>query len=133
MYLSHIDIKDAAYRLVKSSPLPLLISGEIYKDTRPLNSEKEDISISVLSGNVAQIQEFLLNVNLFVPDIRRGNEDIEDTARLRVLAQECIKAFSSNVQDDRIWFSLDSQSIMAVEDMPFHFINNRIRAKCLTI
>lgn len=131
MILSDIDIKDAVYRLIAGSSLPNLISGKVYKDTRPANSELEDISISVLAGDAAQIQEFVLNVNLFVPDIDRGNEHVENTGRLRTLASECISLMEHKIVD-RFWFKLESQRIMAVEEADFHFINNRLSVRVCT-
>lgn len=132
MLLSDVDIKDATYELILNGELSNLINGSVYKDARPMNSDKEDISISVLAGDASEIQEFILNVNVFVPDIHRGNENVENTERLRLLARECLKVFQSDVKNDRVWFVLDSQRIMAVEDAGFHFINNRVLAKCYT-
>lgn len=131
MILSDIDIKDAVYRLIAGSCLPRMISGSVYKDARPANSSLEDIAIAVIAGDAAQTQEFILNVNLFVPDVNRGDEHIEDTKRLRVLANECIALMESNVIGG-MRFSLDSQRIMAVPDIDFHFINNRLVVRCYT-
>ena len=129
MILSDIDIKDAVYMLIKESKLPKMIGGLVYKDTRPSSSVDEDISISVLAGDASQIQEFILNVNVFVPDVMRGNDAIENTMRLRKLARECICVMGERVVDG-IYYKLESQRIMAVEGAAFHFINNRLTARC---
>ena len=131
MILSDIAIKDEVYKLLSGSSLPSMISGRVYKDARPTNSSKEDIAISVLAGDASQTQEIILNVNLFVPDVKRGNEHIENTARLRTLANECISVMHEKVVGG-IWFRLEAQRIMAVQDVDFHFINNRLIARCYT-
>lgn len=127
MMVSDIDIKDIAYRLVSVSPLKGMISGRVYKDGRPMNSGKEDIAIAVLAGDAAQSQEFALVINLFVPDGNLHNDSVESTKRLRLLCSECIKAFES-VHFEKVWFHLESQRVMAVDDVDEHFISNKVIA-----
>lgn len=127
--VTDIDIKDAVYALISSSELPSLISGHVYKDSRPLNSDKEDISISVLAGDAAQAQSFVLNVNLFVPDVNRGNDHIEDSPRLRTLCSKCAEVLHNKVVGG-FWYRLDWQRVMAVNEADFHFINNRLNVAC---
>lgn len=131
MTYSDIAIKDFVYGLVASSELASTISGRVYKDSRPMNSEVEDVSISVLSGDAAQLQQFILNVNVFVPDVNRGNEHIEDTKRLRTLCTKCLALFAEKVYADKL-LRLDSQRVMKVNDADFHFINNRLYIRCCT-
>lgn len=125
--ISDIDIKDIAYRLVESSRLKGLVSGRIYKDARPMNSSKEDISIAVLSGDAAQSQEFVLVFNLFVPDSDRGGDSVESSKRLRLLCSECIDILGS-AHFEKVWFRLESQRVLSVDGADTHFISNRVIA-----
>lgn len=131
---SDIDIKDSLYALIKTlsggdgKTLPDSVSGRMYKDFRPINSSVEDIVISILDGGRGQIQEFTANVNIYVPDIRRGNEFIENTVRLRVLASLAIEILE-HINDGNLLVDMQSQRCMPVEDIHFHCINNRLRIK----
>ena len=125
MRLTDIDIKDTIYQLLRAKGLHEEISGRIYKDMRPANSLLEDVEISVLAGDARQLQEFTLNVNVFVADIKRGDEEVENTARLRVLCS----LFEEALESDMFWISLESQRVMKLNDSAMHVINNRISAK----
>lgn len=125
--VSDIDIKDVTYRLVNASPLKRMINGGVYKDGRPMNSGKEDIAIAVLAGDSAQSQEFALVINLFVPDINRGDEPVEDAKRLRLLCSECIDTFGS-AHFEKVWFHLDSQRVMSADGADEHFVSNKVIA-----
>ena len=128
MIFSDIDIKDTIYRLLREKRLHVIVSGNIYKDMRPANSQLEDVEISVLAGDASQLQEFTLNVNVFVADIKRGDEYVENTARLRTLCSAFADALESEMFE-KCWVSLMSQRVMKVQDTALHVINNRIAAK----
>ncbi len=92
-----------------------------------MNSKKEDISISVLAGDAAQSQEFSLVVNLFVPDGNKVDASVEQSKRLRTLCSECINVFE-NAHFEKVWFHLESQRVMSVDDTDMHFIYNKVIA-----
>lgn len=129
MIHTDIDIKDELYAWIKASALASAISGSVYKDLRPLNSEKEDITIAVLARDAgSQIQEATVNVNIYVPDIRRGKEAIEDTKRLRALCTEAATLFEYYHTGNRI-VSLASQEVFKANGIDWHVINNRLSVK----
>ena len=129
MIHTDIDIKDALHSWIVRSTLATSVSGKVYKDARPLNSKVEDIVIAVLARDAGyQIQEATVNVNVYVPDIRRGQEAIEDTARLRTLATACASLFEYRHEGDVI-YALASQEIMKANGIDWHVINNRIQIK----
>ena len=126
--LSEVDIKDLVYRYLVSANLDDTVSGGIYKDARPMNSMLEDVEITVLTSSIAQNQTFIVNVNVFVPDVIRGDEYIEDTPRLRTLSS----AFMTKLLDFNeigYFIQCESQRIYKVNDTDFHVINNRINIK----
>lgn len=126
MIRTDIDIKDALWSWISGSSLAGEVSGGVYKDKRPLNSSKEDIVIAVIARDAgAQVQRATANVNIYVADIRRGQEAIEDTARLRVLCGEAADLFGYRHEGDAI-YELDSQEVMEVAGADWHVINNRL-------
>ena len=128
MIRTDIDIKDLLYQWVNGSNLASEISGKVYKDKRPLNSEKEDAIIAVIGRDARQIQEAIVNVNVYVADLRRGQEAIEDTARLRTLCSLCANLFEYSHFGDWIC-ELDSQETMEAGGIDWHIINNRLRLR----
>lgn len=126
MIHTDIDIKDALHSWIILSDLAKAVSGKVYKDQRPLNSTKEDIIIAVIARDAdTQIQRATANVNIYVPDVRRGKEAIEDTARLRTLCTTAATLFEYHDVGDAI-YELDSQEVMAIPGVDWHVINNRI-------
>jgi hypothetical protein len=128
MIRTDIDIKDLLYQWVNGSNLASEISGKVYKDKRPLNSEKEDAIIAVIGRDARQIQEAIVNVNVYVADKRRGKEAIEDTIRLRTLCTICANLFEYSHFGDWIC-ELDSQEVMEAGGIDWHIINNRLRLR----
>lgn len=122
---SDIDIKDDVYMFIKGSPLAKAVNGKLSKTIRPAKSNKEDIIISILSNQNAQMQEAFVNVNIYVKDLVKDNQYEEDTVRLR----ELCKIAESTLKVGRgecFRFTLDSQRVMEVNGMKEHFINNKL-------
>ena len=125
MILTEIEIKDKIYLLLREKGLHSEITGRIYKDSRPDNSKLEDVEIHVLASNARQNQEAALNVNVFVYDVNRGDESIENTQRLRQLGRTFHDALLSNVFEG-FKIVLESQHVDKIADRPIHVITNRL-------
>lgn len=131
MKLTPIELKDSIYLLLRAKSLHEAVSGRIYKETRPENSILEDVEISILDSDASQVQSFDVNVNVFIPDVPRGDEMIEDTPRLRTLCRTFSDALESNVSDGyRI--VLAKQQVFKVNERPIHVINNRLTVNYCT-
>ena len=129
MIRTDIDIKDLLWSWINASELASAITGKVYKDQRPLNSEKEDAIIAVIGRDAdSQIQEAIVNVNVYVKDKQRGYEPIENTARLRTLCTTCANLFEYEHFGDWIC-ELDSQEVMEAGGIDWHIINNRLRLR----
>ena len=100
MIHTDIDIKDELYAWIHASELAGMVSGEVYKDQRPLNSNKEDIIIAV----------------------------IENSARLRTLCTEAAALFEYRHTGDCI-ISLASQEIFKANGIDWHVINNKLSVR----
>lgn len=122
---SDIDIKDDIFMFIKGSELENSVTGKLSKTIRPSNSNDEDIVISILSNQNAQIQEAFINVNIYVPDLIRGGQSEENTIRLRELCN-LSKTLLEVGRGNDFRFQLDSQRVMQVQGKDEHFINNKL-------
>ena len=124
---SDILIKDDLSGFIKGSRLATSVTGKVCKTSvRPKDSDKEDVVISVVTNMNGQIQEAVVNVNIYVKDdyIKTTGQYQEATIRLRELcsiASETLEVGNGN--DFR--FTLESQKVLAVETNE-HVINNRL-------
>ena len=139
MILTELNIIDAFYSYISSSPLKSMVTGKIYRMPRPINSSVEDVVISVLATGNGQIQPFTLNVNVYVPDIKRGKEFILNEERLSPLMREAINVlehgkivYEMNGNQYDIIFDLQSQKIYEVSGADFHAINHKIDVRVYT-
>lgn len=128
MKITPIELKDKIYLILLEKKLDVAISGRIYKEPHPANSMLEDVEISILDGTADQIQDFIVNVNVFVQDIRRDDEMIENDPRLRQLGRAFQDALESYVLNGYN-ITLEKQQVFKVRDRDIHVINNRLSVR----
>jgi hypothetical protein len=84
---AHQILDDVVSRL-KSAGFDGVIGGRIYKKKRPDNSTAEDCVVSFKAGIDGQIQNGVVTINVYVPNIRGEDEDqgslVENVARTRL-------------------------------------------------
>lgn len=122
---SEIEIKDELFAYLKTTTLVTSCTGVLSKTIRKANSQDEDIIISVISSNVSQTQEAIININIYVQDLIKENQHIENSTRLRTLANLCKTYLRSIVGSDFIC-NLTEQKIIASNESNEHLINNRM-------
>lgn len=125
---SNAEVKDLVFALIKGSNLEraiAIIGGALYKDQRPTNSDKEDIVISVLDGLNGEFQELILNVNIYVHDLDRDNDKVENAPRIRQLSKLAIDLLEEYYSDD-CRLKIEKQLVFKVEGVDEHCINNKI-------
>ena len=131
---SNTEIKDILYTILKESELYREVAsrgGDVYTDARPTNSGKEDITILILDSLAGgDSQEFVPNINTYVPDVERNKQMIEDTPRIRHLSRLAISLFENYTTSD-YQFSLENQPVFKVNGAEEHCINNRLTFKHL--
>lgn len=120
-----IEIMDLVWTYVKSSPLAENINGKCYKGRRPGESNTEDLCISVLANQNGEFQEAYINVNIYVPDLRRRTAYESDDARLRELCRLSDDVLDLRFGDGWRW-KMDSQRVYAVDGRNEQMINNRL-------
>lgn len=117
------QIQGDVYQLLKDSTLYTMISGEVYRQGyRPRNSQLEDAVVIFTTGLPTEIQEGVVTVQLFVPDIDPFDngvlvEDGERTEEMERLAQEWVDSLSCEVSN--YYFELQ-QTICTDEEEEIH-------------
>ncbi|MCI2145846.1 MAG: hypothetical protein LKK08_06325 [Bacteroidales bacterium] len=124
------DIKSIVYKVVKGSDLANEVDGVVTKLNRPLNSSKEDIVISVLtSGSIGKYQHCVVNLNIYVPDIKEDGQYEPDTARLEKLEKMAFALFKEcqgRYDDEDYKITADKQHTEKVNGKDEHFINTQL-------
>jgi hypothetical protein len=110
--------------------------GKLCKYKRPLNSAQEDVVINGLPLVKDDVDEAVLNVNIYVPNLKLPDENDKsqpDNARLLVLSKLGNRAFTDNADEDgEIWadageycFKYQQDTVME-DDNNQHYVNFRI-------
>lgn len=118
------------FNILKESEIT--ISGNIYIDSRPLNSEKEDIVVRTLAMNGGQRQAGVVNVNIHVPNLHLiGDNTQPDRKRLNTIGNACLNAL------DDVWgrnYNFHLQNAGTIEgDGKDWFLNIRVRFHSIRI
>lgn len=124
-----LQVIQTLYNHVTASPLKGAISGDVYKGSRPLNSESEDVTINSLPITADQLQKCIVNVNVFVPDLTvntgAGETREPDFARLEVLegiALSSLKEYQSLTHS----FYVQQSTLFKDNESNSHYINIRV-------
>ena len=127
---SDILIKDDVYAFIKKSPLSDAVTGKICKQgVRTKGSNLEDVVIAVVANMNGQIQEAVVNVNIYVKDdIKSDGQNQEATIRLRQLCEIASDTIEVGRGED-FRFTLESQHVIEVQGTKEHVINNRLNYK----
>lgn len=123
-----VEIRQDIRAIVAASEIASSISGSVRIIPRATGSKLEDCVISVLDGDNGQIQDAIVNVNVYVPNITSGGDSVENVSRTKPLAKTC-EAVLDRGSGEGFRFHLEKQRILPVNGKDEHVINNRIRYK----
>jgi hypothetical protein len=125
-----LDLVDVVYNELKSGPLKTAINGGVYKYTRPLNSSLEDVVINSLPITNEQLQQAIVNVNVFVPnqDLSIGGtqNNTADHVRLKTLAALAVEELKDNISGDYTW-DVQQQTVIQDDESDSYYINIRLQ------
>lgn len=126
-----LDIEADIYALVTESALASMTEGGIYrKDTRPLNSEAEDIIVAFVGGVDGQEQEGIVNVNYYVSNIDNGSgKKVPNLARVTEVAQALQSFIEGAVLENYDMWPDTQITAYKVLDTEQHCVNLRIAYK----
>ena len=123
--ISDEEIKGQMRKYIISSGILSSVNGAFITTTRPENSCKEDVVISVLDNRNDEFQQITINVNVYVRDINPQGYYEEDGLRLKELSLKCKTLFDKKSLD-LLLFSEYQQRVFKNESTNEHFINNKI-------
>jgi hypothetical protein len=114
------------YRHIVTTSLAAAITGKVHKSTdREPNSVSEDIVIKALANSPKQVQQTIVNVNIYVPDNLDDGQYVKNGARcdqLEEIACNDLEVFW--IGPARV--HLEEQHTYKVEDARCHVINCRM-------
>lgn len=108
------------------------INGGVYKMERPINSELEDVVINSLPLSGTQVQEGVLNINIYVKNLALNtgsstSDEQPDTKRITELSKLAMLDFADYWSPNADYaFELENTALYSEENKQ-HYINLRIR------
>jgi len=140
MGFTSIEVVNVLFQHIENSVLVNSLkkpNGKLCKYQKPLNSELEDVVINGLPLVKGDVDEAVLNVNIYVPNLKLPDNNPDrsqpDTARLLVLAKLGNQAFADGADEDgEIWdeagqYCFKYQQDTVMDDVNnMHYINFRI-------
>ncbi|GAA0561552.1 hypothetical protein [Chitinophaga japonensis] len=131
--------EDIVYQRLNTSALKTAITGIIKKGKRPLNSTKEDVVINTLPISALQLQEGIVNVNIYVPNLVitvGGVQDFTqpDSARLKELTTTAIDLLTDQwPESGDINYTVQQQTLFEDEESKSHYVNIRLQFYAINV
>ena len=130
-----IQVQNDIINLLRGSSLANSLSGGLYRGgMRPRDSRLEDIVVTFTTANGNQVQEGVVTINIFVPDIAIARDGIlyQDSARceaVETMAQDELDTWNGTTE---YHFTLRN-TIFTLHDDDIHesFVVIRLGFKCL--
>lgn len=125
--LTEKQVQTDIMEMVKNTPLAQEVTGIVYRDGyRPKDSQLEDITVAFELGYTGQIQNGMVSVCIYVPDIQTDTNNgtwLENGARIAQLEQmaDCW-AQTLNALNTRYLFTHGR----AVTSMPYQEIRHHV-------
>jgi hypothetical protein len=136
MSYTSIEVINVLYQTISNSAIlsdAKKPNGKLCKMERPLNSVLEDIVVNGISLDRDELQEGVLNVNVYVPNLINpatpNDKSQPDTARILYLSKLTNQALGGG---DEFWDASGRWCFCIQQDNPFadsnnqHYINFRI-------
>ena len=131
-----LQVLQNVYQLLKDSTLADMVSGGVYyAETRPRDSKLEDIVVGYLAGVPADLQQLIVNINIFVPDVDPWRNGVltPDIARLSAIEQaaaEWVQSLGVDTTDGKynvsLYDNIHSGEAMGIRQ---HYVNVQLRLR----
>ena len=130
------EIESDFYKAVKDTELAKEVNGDVYRsDFRPRDSQKEDIVVRFTAVTSGQLQDGVVTLLVFVPDIdangegnkKRNSSRIETLEKFGVTAVGEIRRTLVEYDDIKLETGVNSYP----DDNEQHFVSIRISFKYL--
>ncbi|AQX00422.1 hypothetical protein ATE49_15185 [Elizabethkingia miricola] len=125
-----LDGKQWIFELLKNGGIKNVISGDIYKDRRPVGSTKEDAVINSISMNEEFLQDGVFNINIYIPYLRvkiNGiDQDMPNEVRQKII-MNFVKPLLESVYTKDYNLKLEFHDVL--DDAKDNWINFRVNMK----
>lgn len=126
--MTAIEITKYLYRILNKDELKNLISGAIFRDDKPQNSELQDIVINCLflkSGHFTEIQNGQVNINCYCKNIN----GVSDTAQLTLISNKVIELLQNNTQSNNLFSYeiLETSILKELQQNSMSFLNLKLQ------
>ena len=112
------DVINDVIALIIASQLKSVVNGSIYKSQdRPIGSKAEDIVVNCIASSFEQVQEFSVNVNIFVPRIEGAGNNVylQDTGRITVISTALNEFVEGIVSDE---YKIECANAVNYDEVP---------------
>lgn len=126
---SVFDAIDDVYQVLRTSQLKTAVTGGLYKLQRPDDSTKEDIVINSLPIVAGDVDQCVINVNVYIPDLQisiAGKPQTQpDFARMKQLT-DYGKLVLEEYTSQTFRFFIDNIGVFREQSINQHYINFRL-------
>ncbi|YBW68154.1 hypothetical protein [Riemerella phage vB_RanS_GDF21] len=123
-----LDGKQWILDLLLRAKVNEFINGQIYKDNRPVNSNKEDIVINSLTMTNQILQNGVFNINCYVPKksvtVAGITQLHKDNKRLKEIADKVYAVLNDVWEND---YNLDVETHQDFEEQNENYYNFRVQ------
>lgn len=103
-------------KMVKSHSIAHTVNGEVYrKGYRPRDSRKEDIVVILTTGIPNQIEEGVVTIHAYVPDIEFNGVMVEDGARCDII-ERAMTEFAESLNTNGSCYKFKLQATVSTEE-----------------
>lgn len=119
------EVQTDIINLIKADGILTSLSGNIYRNGyRPRNSKLEDVVVTFTTGVPTQIEEGVVTVHIYVPDVELNGILVENgsrTAAIETLAAGMVERLTCAVSNYKFTLQL-SISTIPVDDIHQHIV-----------
>ncbi|WP_018675725.1 hypothetical protein [Riemerella columbina] len=123
-----LDGKQWILELLLKAKVNEFVNGRIYKDNRPIDSNKEDIVINSLTMDNELLQNGVFNINCYVPKksitINGITQYHKDNRRLKEITDKVYQVINDVWEDD---YNLDVETHQDFEEQNENYYNFRVQ------
>lgn len=88
------DAEKEFYKILNVAGVTGNIDGAVYRSSRPINSEKQDVVIVPLGINGEFVQEGFMNINIYAKDLSDSTPDISKLETITKAVISTLNAFA---------------------------------------
>lgn len=118
------DANELLYSVLNNIEIKKAIDGDVYNDSRPLNSLKTDIVVNTITiSQNYKPQIATSNINIYAKDLKQG---VKDSKRLKEISRLVIDVFKQHQFVGKS-VKIQNQTIIKDANDKEHYVNIRVQ------